>query len=92
MAQEEIFEDSVDLLSDERGVQYFYAGNAGGVLNGYQRDDGGAVDAELVESFEVGLNARAAGGVGAGDGEAMGRGLIIVDQAGGSTRTPMAGW
>ena len=39
------------------------------VLRGQRRDHGGAVDAERGKALQVGLDAGAAGGIGAGDGE-----------------------
>ena len=47
--------------------QHLDARDAQRVLDGEKRDDGLAVDAELVEGLEVGLDARAAAGVGSGD-------------------------
>ena len=65
----DVFEHGFDLLNYESGREHFDARNALGVLNGKERDDGFAVDAELMEGFEVGLESSPAGRVRTGNGE-----------------------
>ena len=45
------------------------AADARGVLRRQRRDDGGAIDAERCKRLQVGLDAGAAGGIRAGDGQ-----------------------
>ena len=65
----EVFEDGVELLADQIGVEHFHARCADGVLNRDQGDDRRAEDAEFVEGLEIGLKACAAAWIGTGDGE-----------------------
>ena len=55
------------------GRHHLHARDAHGVLHGEQRDHRFAIDAELMEGLEVGLNARAAARVASGDREGDGR-------------------
>ena len=64
----DIFENGVDLLADEFGIEQFDAGDGLGVLDGDEGEDGFAVDTELMKCFEIGLDAGTAAGIGAGDG------------------------
>lgn len=59
----EVFGDSVELGNGESGSEDFHGFDADGVLDGEQREDRGAVDAVLVEGFQVRLDAGAAAGV-----------------------------
>ena len=52
-----------ELLQHQAGRHHLDARDADGVLHGEQRDDRFAVDAELVEGLQIGLDARAAAGV-----------------------------
>ncbi len=63
----DIFEHGVELLQDELRLQALDAIDAHRVLHGQQREDSLAVDSELVEGFEIGLNASPAAGIRAGD-------------------------
>ena len=65
----EIGEHRIDLRGDKFRGHLMNARDAGGVLRGQRGDDGGAVDAERGKRLQVGLNAGAAGGIRAGDGE-----------------------
>ncbi len=65
----QVLKNGVDLFGHQPGIKRLNARQAGGVLDGEQSDRGGAIDPELVERFEVGLNARSSAGVRAGDGE-----------------------
>src|SRR6202034_13302 len=58
-----IFEDGVDLSSDQRGFEHLNARHAGGVLDSDESDRGGAIDVQLMERLQVGLNTRSAAGV-----------------------------
>jgi len=59
----------INLFLDEVDGEQVEGGDAGGVLRGDGGDGGHAVDAEDGEGFEIGLEAGAAAGIGAGDGE-----------------------
>ena len=65
----EIGEHRVDLRGDEIGRHVVDAGDALGVLRGQRRDHRGAIDAERGEGLQVGLDAGAAAGIRAGDGD-----------------------
>ena len=67
-----VLQHGLNLLFDQRGGHHHHARDAGGILHRHQGDHGLAVDSELVERLEVGLEARASARVGAGDGERNG--------------------
>jgi hypothetical protein len=68
-----IGDDGLDLCGDERRLQRVDQRDSLRVLHRHQSHDGFAVDAELMEGFEIGLDAGAAAWVGTRDGERDGR-------------------
>ena len=64
-----VLENGVQLREDELRRQALDAVDAYRVLDSEKRDDGFAVNSELVERFEVSLDASPAAGVRAGDGQ-----------------------
>ena len=68
-AHVEIGEHGVDLRGDEVGRHVVDGGHAPGVLRGQRGDHRGAVDAERREGLQIGLDAGAAAGIGARDGD-----------------------
>ncbi len=64
-----ILGDGIDLLANELRRHGMNRRHAARILRGQGGEDAGAVDAERGERLEVGLNAGAAGGIGARDGE-----------------------
>jgi hypothetical protein len=65
----DVVEDGVELRADELGRQLVHGGDAEGVLRGERDDDARPVAARRPERLEVGLDACAAPGVRAGDGQ-----------------------
>ena len=65
----EIGEHRIDLRRDEIRRHVVDAGDALGVLRGQRGDDAGAIDAERGEGLQVGLDAGAAAGIRAGNGD-----------------------
>ncbi len=61
--------NGLDLLHDQLDAERLPAADADGVLRGDRRDDAGAEDAELMEGLEIGLDSRAAAGIGPRDRE-----------------------
>ena len=76
----EVGEHRIDLRGDEIRRRVVDAGHALRVLRGQRGDDGGTVDAERGERLQVGLDAGAAAGIRAGDGE-RDRDLAVVAHA-----------
>jgi hypothetical protein len=64
-----VFEHRRDLLGYQRWIEGLNPRNPGGVLNRNQRNRRRAEHSELMESFEIGLNACAAAGIGTGDAQ-----------------------
>ncbi len=64
-----ILEDGVDLFRNERRIENLDARHAGRILDRNQGDRRRTEDVQLMESFEVGLDAGATSWVGTGDGE-----------------------
>ena len=73
----DVGEDGFALGADDVAGDGVHGLHALGVLRGYGGDDARAVCAERAEGFEVGLDARAAAGVGTGDGEDAGVGFFV---------------
>ena len=63
-----VIENGFDLLTDQFRIEEFDTADGLCILDGDQRQYRLAVDAELVKSFEIGLDAGAAAGIRAGDG------------------------
>ena len=68
-----ILQHGGQLCQHQRGRHHLHARHAHRILYRKQCDHGFAVDAELVEGFQVGLNPRAAARVASRDGEGDGR-------------------
>ena len=68
----DVVENGVELSGDKRRVGRMDGRHDARVLRGEGGNDGQTVSAERRERLEVGLDARAAAGVGAGDGEDVG--------------------
>ena len=74
----DIGDDSTNLLGHQIRKHALDPVDAHSVLNGEERDHGLAIYAELMESFEIRLNARTAAGIGPGDGEGNVHGLRLA--------------
>ena len=68
-ADAKIIEAGIDLRAQEFQRRHVYRGHAAGVLRGQRGDRGQPVHAVRGKGLEVGLNAGAAAGIGAGDGQ-----------------------
>jgi hypothetical protein len=77
----EVVEHGVDLRDDEIGGHRMYTADPSGVLGGQRGDGGGAEDAERGEGLQVGLDAGAAAGVRAGNGQRDGWGHAAVSSS-----------
>src|SRR5579871_148528 len=67
-----IIDHGAQLVHHQDWCETFDALKRDGVLHRDERDDGFAVDTELMKGFEIGLNAGATRGIGTGDGKSNG--------------------